>query len=188
MSPRLQAKLMESVPPYLTVGRYSYGAPKVITFPSGGHLTVGSFCSIADDVTVLLGGDHGSTCATTYPLNALWEEDHLPMHETSRGEVVIGNDVWIGYGALILSGVRIGDGAIVGARSVVNRDVEAYSVVAGNPARTVRHRFERPVIDALEELRWWDWPLEMIRRHAAGLMSEDAAAFCERLLREGVAA
>lgn len=185
MSPRLKAKLLESRPPYVTAGRFTYGDPRVITFPSGALLTVGSFCSIADDVTILLGGNHDPAAATTYPLNALWDEDGLPMHEATRGDVAIGNDVWIGYGVLILSGVTIGDGAIIGARAVVSRDVEPFSVVAGNPADHLRFRFPAHVRQALEEIRWWDWPEELIRRHASALMG-NASAFCEMALREGV--
>jgi acetyltransferase-like isoleucine patch superfamily enzyme len=155
---------------HMTVGRFSYGKPKVWTFPSGAHLTIGSFCSIAEEVSILLGGNHRAAAATTFPLDALFDKDGLPPSETSRGDVAIGNDVWIGYGATILSGVTIGDGAIIGARAVVSRDVAPYEIVAGNPARHIRYRFEAQFIRDLLALRWWDWPIEKIREQAPWLM------------------
>lgn len=154
----------------VSTGRYSYGVPKLLSFPSGGRLVVGSFCSIADEVTILLGGDHDSRRMSTYPFNALWPEDGLPPHETTKGDVELGNDVWIGYGALILSGVKIGDGAVVGAGAVVTRDVPPYAVVVGNPAEVLRYRFGPEKIEVLLTIRWWDWPDEEIREHAADLM------------------
>lgn len=164
----LRSKLLKPSE-HVSSGRYSYGCPKVLAFPSGGRLIVGSFCSIADEVTILLGGEHDGRRISTYPFNALWE-DGLPVHETTRGDVVLGNDVWVGYGALVLSGVKIGDGAVVGAGAVVTRDVPAYAVVAGNPAQILRHRFDPEKIAELLALRWWDWPDKKIREHAAGLM------------------
>jgi acetyltransferase-like isoleucine patch superfamily enzyme len=168
----LQSKLMKPAD-YLSVGRYSYGAPKVLRFPSEARLKVGSFCSIADEVTILLGGNHDSRRISTYPFNALWEDDGLPTHETTRGDVELGSDVWVGYGATILSGVKIGDGAVVAACAVVSRDVPPYAVVAGNPAEVKRYRFREEEIEALLTLRWWDWPLELIRESAADLMGHD---------------
>ena len=90
---------------------------------------------------------------------------HITMIACPRGDVNIGNDVWIGYGATILSGVRIGDGAAVGARSVVTKDVEAYSIVAGNPARKVGSRFPDEVASRLLKIRWWDWEIDKIRKN-----------------------
>lgn len=171
MISRLKSKLLTSND-HMTAGRFSYGCPKVLTFPSGGRLEVGSFCSIADEVTILLGGNHNDRAVTTYPLNALFQSDDLPVHELTKGDVVIGHDVWVGYGVLILSGVRIGDGAVVGANAVVTKDVPAYAVIAGNPAEIVRYRFPPEVIEAVRASRWWDWPAEKIRERAAELMSD----------------
>ena len=94
---------------------------------------------------------------STYPFSALsyWRAGHITGHPKTQGDVIIGNDVWIGMDAIILSGVRIGDGAVVAARTVVNRDVSNYSVVAGNPAREIRRRFDDKSIDALCQIAWW---------------------------------
>lgn len=170
MIDRLRTKLLKSNV-HMDVGRFTYGAPKVLTFPSGSRLRIGSFCSIADEVTILLGGNHDSGRVSTYPFNALFDKDGLPPHETSNGDVVIGHDVWIGYGATILSGTWIGDGAVVGAGSVVSGSVAPYAIVAGNPARLLRHRFDEKTVRRIQELSWWDWPTEKIRERAKGLMN-----------------
>ena len=176
MIDRLRTKLMKSGE-HMTVGRFSYGAPKVLAFPSRGHLHVGSFCSIGDEVTIMLGGNHNTRAVSTYPFNAMFDQDGLPAHEFTKGDVVLGHDVWIGYGTAILSGVTIGDGAIVGACSVITKDVEPFTVVAGNPAAFIRNRFGGDdVTRRVQESRWWDWPIEKIREQARGLMG-DAAHF-----------
>ena len=97
-----------------------------------------------------------------------------------RGDIVIGNDVWIGYEAVILSGVTIGDGAIVAARSVVTRDVPPYTIVGGVPARPIRRRFDQETIDALLELRWWDWPLEKLSKSLRAIQAGDLEALRRR--------
>lgn len=181
MIQELRTKLMKSTD-YQEVGRLSYGCPKVLRFPSGGRLIVGSFCSIADEVTILLGGEHDGAAVSTYPLNALFDQDGLPMHETTKGDVTLGSDVWVGYGALILSGVTIGDGAVIGAASVVTRDVPAYAVVAGNPAVFHRWRFDEETRERVQASRWWDWPAEEIHERARELMG------AARAFQEGVAA
>ena len=157
-------------------GQYTYGKPVILQYGEGAMLRVGKFCSIADDVKILLGGNHRTDWITTYPFPALaedWPEAKgIKGHPQSKGDVLIGNDVWIGYGATILSGVRIADGAAIGARSVVVRDVEPYAIVAGNPAAAIGKRFDESVVEALLKLRWWDWPPEKIRRHVRLLCSE----------------
>ena len=155
----------------LEVGRFSYGNPNIVVFPSSQKLIIGSFCSIADGVTFLLGGNHNTKAVTTYPLNALFMSDDLPWHESGKGQTIVGNDVWIGHGATILSGVRIGDGAVIAAGAVVTKEVQPYSIVAGNPAVVVSTRFDQNTIEHLLQLRWWDWPIEHIRRKAKFLMS-----------------
>jgi hypothetical protein len=118
---------------------------------------------------------------TTYPFPALpetWPEAReIGGHPVSRGDVVVGNDVWIGYGATILSGVAIGDGAVIGARAVVTRDVDAYAIVAGNPATTVGKRFDEETVRRLLEIRWWEWPPEKIRDNMRLLCSDRLADF-----------
>ena len=145
------------------LGAHSYGRPRIRFAESGSKLTIGRYCSIADRVEIMLGGNHRADWVSTYPFAAFgdtWPNtDQAPAsYQATRGDVFIGSDVWIGSGALILSGVTIGPGAIIGARSVVSGDVPPYAVAAGNPARHVRYRFPEPLITALLEAAWWDLP------------------------------
>ncbi|MFD0936397.1 CatB-related O-acetyltransferase, partial [Methylobacterium trifolii] len=125
-----------------SIGAYSYGCPKVRFPESGRRLTIGRYCSIADKVEILLGGDHRLDWVSTYPFAAmagLWPDAQAPEdYHVSRGDVAIGHDVWLGSGCMILAGVTIGHGAVVAARAVVTRDVPPYAIVAGNPAQVVR--------------------------------------------------
>ena len=133
----------------------------------------------------MLGGNHRVDWVTTYPFNVLFPEAaHFEGHPHSKGDVVIQNDVWIGMGALILSGVTIGNGAVVGARSVVTRSVPPYALAAGNPARVVRLRFSEDQIRQLERIAWWDWPIEKVQEAWPGLLSADIEAFLDRYGRE----
>jgi virginiamycin A acetyltransferase len=158
------------------IGEYTYGVPKVV-FPQG-KLKIGKFCSISWNVTVYLGGNHRLDWIALYPF-AGKEHDRWPDVEgvdkylTTRGDVTIGNDVWIGSDVIIMSGVTIGDGAAIGAGSVVTGDVEPYSVVGGNPAKLIKKRFSEAEIAKLLEVRWWDWPLDKIRRNVNLLCSGD---------------
>lgn len=157
---------------------FTYGYPEVRSWGEGTVLTIGKFCSIADKVAVFLGGEHRSDWVTTYPFSALSDEfSSIQGHPKSKGDVVIGNDVWIASGATILSGVRIGDGAIIGAQAVVGKDVPPYAIVAGNPAAVIKFRFEQPIIDRLLQIKWWDWELEDIKRAVPLLLSTDIAEF-----------
>lgn len=154
---------------HIEVGEYTYGRPRIVG-QFGASRRIGKFCSIAAETMIMLGGDHRIDFITTYPFAAFadaWPEVRAPAGGTriSKGGVVIGNDVWIGRRALILPGVKIGDGAVVGAGAVVTKDVEPYTIVAGNPARPVRKRFDDETIRILMEIRWWDWPADKIRRN-----------------------
>lgn len=148
------------------IGAYSYGRPKVRFPESGSKLTIGRFCSIADKVEILLGGNHRTDWATTYPfsaLRALWPgAPETEEYHESRGNVTIGHDVWLGSGATILSGITIGHGAVVAAQALVTRDVPPYAIVGGNPAKIIRYRFDEDTIAALLDARWWDLPRERI--------------------------
>lgn len=130
-------------------GERTYGADKIQVFQwgEGAKCNIGKYCSVADGVKVFLGGDHQVGWTTTFPF-----EKKTGTH----GDINIGNDVWLSHGVTIMSGVTIGDGAVVAANSHVVKDVEPYTVVGGNPARYLKHRFEGGIIDKLMELKWWD--------------------------------
>ena len=146
----------------------------------GDRLRIGRFCAIARGVRFIMNGaNHRMSGFSTYPFNIFgngWERvaptpEQLPF----RGDTVIGNDVWLGYEAMVMPGVSIGDGAIVATRSVVTADVEPYTVVGGNPARPLRRRFPDDVIAALLEIRWWDWPAERITKNLEAIVGADLA-------------
>jgi acetyltransferase-like isoleucine patch superfamily enzyme len=174
------AHLIAKRPGQIAVGPYSYGRPKVRFPESGARLAIGRFCSIADGVEILLGGNHRLDRTTTYPFPAmprLWPEAAgLDGRHSSNGDVVIGHDVWLGSQSLVLSGVAIGHGAVVAARAVVTRDVPPYAIVAGNPARLVRYRMSEERIAVLLASRWWDLPEAQIRRLIPVLMSDRTEA------------
>lgn len=142
------------------IGAFSYGKPKVRFPESGQKLSIGRYCSIADKVEILLGGNHRVDWATTYPfsgLPGLWPSaPPVADYHASRGGVTIGHDVWLGSGCMILSGVTIGHGAVVAARAVVTKDVPPYAIVGGNPGRLIRHRFDAETVAELLEVAWWD--------------------------------
>jgi virginiamycin A acetyltransferase len=132
----------------------------------GDKLIIGKFCQIASDVTFIMNGaNHLTDAVSTFPFAIFghgWENAMEGKSYPSRGNTIIGNDVWIGYGATIMAGVTIGDGAIIATKSVITKDVPPYTIVGGNPAREIRKRFSEEEIDRLLELRWWDWPVEKI--------------------------
>ena len=143
----------------------------------GDKLIIGKFCQIAAGVEfVMNGANHQMNSVTTYPFYTLEGWDMNPPAKSDlplKGDTVIGNDVWIGQNAVILPGVHIGDGAIIGANSVVGSDVEAYSIVAGNPARLLRKRFDDELINLLSKFKWWDKSIEEINKLIPILTSSD---------------
>ena len=162
------------------IGAWTYGAPDIQDW-GGATVRIGKFCSIAQGVTILLGGEHRVEWVSTYPFDAFVEKAPPPYaSDRGKGDVVIGNDVWIGREALILSGVKVGDGAVIASRAVVVKDVPPYAIVGGNPAKVIRFRFEPGQIEALLQLRWWDWPIERIRQSQRELMAGDIDGFIAR--------
>lgn len=149
---------------------------------NGDKLKIGKFCSIACGAKFLFtSGNHAMQSLSTYPFPICfdeWELDAQNIRDAwdNKGDTVIGNDVWIGYEAVILSGVTIGDGAIIGARAVVTKDVPPYTVVGGVPAKPIRKRFDDATIERLETLRWWDWDYEKIKRSIPAIQSGDITA------------
>jgi virginiamycin A acetyltransferase len=151
---------------------------------TGDRLIIGKYCSIAADVRFIMnGGNHPTTWLTTFPFPVFGQgwEVAMPDAWPTKGDTVIGNDVWIGYGALIMPGVTVGDGAIIATGSVVTRDVPPYTIVGGNPAVSVRPRFDEDTTRRLLALRWWDWEPAQVARHVRALCRGDVGAL------EGVA-
>jgi virginiamycin A acetyltransferase len=145
----------------------------------GDKLIIGKFCAIASDVKFIMnGGNHRTDWFTNYPFPIFgqgWEKA-MPDSWPNKGDTVIGNDVWIGYGATIMPGVHIGDGAIIATASVVTRDVPPYSVVGGNPAQVIRQRFEDEVIQELLEIQWWNWEIEKITENLKAICGSNLEA------------
>jgi acetyltransferase-like isoleucine patch superfamily enzyme len=153
---------------------------KVLAWGEGATLQVGKFCSIADHVSIFLGGEHRTDWVTTYPFNVLVPEgEKFHGHPKTRGDVIIGHDVWIGSGAVIMSGVKIGNGAVIGARSVVAKDVPPYGIVAGNPGKFIRHRFSLEEIEAFQRIAWWDWDISRIKDAFPLLLSNKVREFIQ---------
>lgn len=147
----------------------------------GDRLIIGKFCAIAEGARFIMNGaNHMLSGFSTYPFNIFghgWEEgfDMAALQREFRGDTVIGNDVWIGMDAVIMPGVRIGDGAIIGAKAVVTHDVPPFAVVAGNPARVVKMRFDARTVRRLVEIAWWNWPVDKITRNLAAIRGSDLA-------------
>lgn len=145
-------------------------------------LIIGKFCSIACGARFLFNSaNHAMTSLSTYPFPLFFEEWDLRREDVAsswvnKGDIVIGNDVWIGYESVILAGVTIGDGAIIGTRAVVTKDVPPYTIVGGIPAKPIRKRFDDKIISQLLEAKWWDWPKEKIAENInaikAGLVEQ----------------
>jgi virginiamycin A acetyltransferase len=147
----------------------------------GDKLVIGKFCALARGVKFIMNGsNHKVSGFSTFPFYIFgngWETVMpQPGDLPYKGDTVVGNDVWVGYDALVMPGVRIADGAIVAARSVVTRDVPPYSVVGGNPARVVKQRFPAEVVAELLAIRWWDWPVERITRNLPAIVGADLDA------------
>ena len=149
---------------------------------NGDRLIIGKFCSIACGAKFLFtSGNHSMQSLSSYTFPIFFDEWGLDAKNIcdawdNKGDTVIGNDVWIGYEAVIMPGVRIGDGAIIGTRAVVTKDVPPYTIVGGVPARPIRKRFDDAAIERLETLRWWDWDLDKIKRSLPIIQSGDLAA------------
>ncbi|MFG0253641.1 MAG: CatB-related O-acetyltransferase, partial [Rhodopirellula sp. JB053] len=170
---------LEELPDYA-----SYLAP--FLFPlSPERLVIGKFCQIAHGVRIITSSaNHDMSGFSTYPFNNFRMSEQTTLEEIQamfqvsapKGDTVIGNDVWIGMEAVVMPGVTIGDGAIVGARSVVTKDVAPYSIVTGNPAKPAHQRFDDEVIASLLQIRWWDWPTEWIESNLDAITGANIAA------------
>jgi len=143
----------------------------------GDKLIIGRFCMIASDVTFIMNGaNHLTDAMTCYPFAIFgngWENSMDGITYPQKGDINIGNDVWIGYNATIMAGITIGDGAIIATNSTVIRDVEPYTIVGGNPAKEIKKRFSDDKIQQLLALQWWNWDIEKISRNIHHLTSND---------------
>lgn len=167
----------EALPEY-RIGRGTYGVPKLAGGVRPAGLEIGAFCSIGPDVTIFLGGEHRSDWVTTFPFTRFWPAAaQIRDPPVPKGDVVIGNDVWIGRSATIMSGVKIGDGAVVGACSLVTKDVAPYSIVGGNPAGVIKMRFEADTVARLGAIRWWDWEDARIEEYLPLLLNDRVEDF-----------
>ena len=168
------------------IGQYTYGhpsgSPTIIYFAENVKLKIGKFCSFADNVTIMLGVHHPTNWITTYPLNVFLFKNpkRHDGYPTAKGDVFLGNDIWIATGATILSGVTVGNGAVIATGSIVTKDVPPYCIVAGNPAKVIRKRFSDDVIEKLESIKWWDWPIEKIQGEQNNLQSDKIEDFLDR--------
>ena len=153
--------------PRIAVGDYTYFDKHInlAPFTPDDRIEIGKFCALAQDVVVFGGGNHVMTRATTFPFHWL-STDATPKQrytDAIDGEkTTIGHDVWIGYGATVLPGVKIGTGAVIGARAVVAKDIPPYAIAVGNPAKVIRYRFQAKTIERLLDIAWWNWPATKI--------------------------
>ncbi len=177
------------------LGEHSYIHDRTIRNPSGAltNVRIGKFCSIATDLTII-GYDHHHEWISTYPfldkgVRPSWPgTEGIPYPQApefgsnkNRGDIVIGNDVWIGYNVKLFKGIEIGDGAVIGACSLVNKSVEPYTIVAGTPARPIRKRFTENEIAVLRRIAWWTWPEELINRYLPVLCSSQISELEKQL-------
>jgi acetyltransferase-like isoleucine patch superfamily enzyme len=150
--------------PQMEVGEHTYGLRRecFIAYHPGDRVRIGKYCSVADGVRFVFGG-HSLNTISTFPFKAVCFGEAPHADASSKGDIVVGHDVWIGAGAVILSGVKIGNGAVIAAGAVVTANVPSYAVVGGVPARVIKMRFGPEQVAALEKICWWNWPLENIR-------------------------
>ncbi|MBO6534536.1 MAG: CatB-related O-acetyltransferase [Muricauda sp.] len=141
----------------------------------GDRLIIGKFCMIASGATFIMnGGNHLTEATSAYPFaifGGAWQDAMKGKSYPTKGDTVIGNDVWIGHDATIMPGVQIGHGAIIATKAVVTKNVEPYTIVGGNPAKEIKKRFSEDSIARLLEMKWWDWDLEKITQNVAKLTS-----------------
>ena len=170
----------------ISAGKYTYDLKniKLKQWNEGLKVTIGAFCSIAENLTIILGGNHNSDWATTYPFGHInqniFNKFNGAGHPKPSKDIIIGNDVWIGMNSFITNGVTIGDGAIIASNSHIVKDVDPYTVVGGNPAKFIKLRFSPEIIGKLLELKWWDFSDDVINHLSPFLCSNDF----EKLFKE----
>jgi acetyltransferase-like isoleucine patch superfamily enzyme len=176
----------------VTVGRHTYGIKKRTVFselsPDQPSVSIGNFCSIASGVVILANADHPTNLPSIFPFKSeLYPKEKKPgkaslnLDVVSRGSVTIGHDVWLGTNAIVLSGVSIGTGAVIGAGAVVTKDIPAYAIAVGNPARVVRYRFEPEIIVQLLQSEWWLLTDESIQMLEPYFYSDNIQLFLDKI-------
>jgi len=172
----------------VSIGRYSYGDNliKVQQWKEGASLQIGSFCSIAKGVTFLLGGNHRTDWISTYPFGHVYANEMginpVSEHPKTNGDIIINDDVWIGQNSTILSGVKVGAGAVIAANSTVVKNVLPYKIYGGNPAKLIKPRFNNQITDLLLMLKWWELDIEEIKKIHPILCSEPSEKAIKKLL------
>lgn len=160
------------------IGEFTYGKPKILFENNDSNLYIGKYCSIAQNVSIFLGGNHRTDWITTYPFNDL--PNYFPIaagikgHPATKGNVIIGNDVWIGQNVIILSGVEVADGAVIAAGSLVSKNIGPYEIWGGNPAKLIRKRFNDEIIKELLDLKWWEWPDDKVKQNIGRFLQSDS--------------
>lgn len=177
----------------ITWGRYTYGYDQIQMIDHNGDLHIGSFCSIGPNLKALLLAGHRIDWATTYPFGRVFKDKFNEFDgeggEIIKGDIRIGNDVWIGRDVSIMGGINVGDGAVIAANSHVVNDVKPYTVVGGNPAKLLYYRFDQETIQKLLELKWWNFDDEMINKISPLLCSNnftDLFEMCKNYKNENV--
>jgi acetyltransferase-like isoleucine patch superfamily enzyme len=170
----------------MSFGKYTYRKPTIFYMNDNAKLVVGNFCSIAQNVTIYLGGNHRNDWVTTYPFGHIhtniFNGFNGDGHPGTKGDVIIGNDVWIGSNATIMSGVTVGDGAVIANNSHVVKNVEPYSLVGGNPAKLIKFRFTPEQIEKLLQIKWWNWDDEKINTYTPLLCNTSIDEFIQSAL------
>lgn len=171
-----------------TYGKYTYGEIQTLSWDADAKLVVGNFCSIGQPCKVFLGGNHRTDWTTTFPFEHVYthifDQFDGKGHPSTKGDVVIGNDVWLGVNTTIMSGITIGDGAVIAANSHVVKNVEPYSIVGGNPAKFIKYRFSPEQIEKLLEIKWWNWEDEKINKYTPLLCNTDIDEFIQCALQQ----
>lgn len=163
----------------LIIGEHSYGEP--IRRGTGNTVTIGKFCSIATGVVLDGGFSHSTKFISTYPFHSWYSEcAGLPSNIVIKGDINIGNDVWLSESCTIMSGVTIGHGAVIGMRAIISKDVPPYAIVVGAPQKILRMRFDPDRIKKLLDIAWWNWEIEKIKENAHLLQSDNINDFLNK--------
>lgn len=170
--------------PIINMGVKSYIVDSVVEVmePEITNISIGNYTSIAHDVKFLLNMDHDYLSISTYPIS-MCINNEIPFKIRKKGTILIGNDVWIGRGSTILPDIKIGNGAVIAANSVVTKDIEPYSIVGGNPAKFIKYRFDKDSIDKLNKIKWWYWDLSKIQKNSKSF-GDDIEKFVKKFYVE----